>query len=186
MEIATNSHWTNLGEILQCSFIMGNMGNKEGGELHLVGNVDLQIDLGVTPILTFYHTCHIEYIYEYIRMYTYIDIVVYQIFLSITSIILVVDRNGPPLIVDPFQNFHNAIDKYLTMHHFATETYTHLHISVTKRCIEGYGTSRLWDLCNWSRGLLWQLLTLSEMWNKSEKYEVRTAWLMVKGTGNLF
>ena len=27
---------------------------------------------------------------------------------------------------------HNASDKYLTIYHFVTEMYTHVHISVTK------------------------------------------------------
>ena len=32
------------------------------------------------------------------------------------------------------------------MHHFVTEMCTHMHISVTKWCIVGYGTGALWDL----------------------------------------
>ena len=42
---------------------------------------------------------------------------------------------------------HNASNKYHTMHPFATEMCTHVHISVTKWCIMGYGTGALWDLC---------------------------------------
>ena len=35
---------------------------------------------------------------------------------------------------------------YPTMHHFVTEMCTHVHISVTKWCIVGYGIGALWDL----------------------------------------
>ena len=34
------------------------------------------------------------------------------------------------------------------MHHFVTEMCTHVHISVTKWCIPGYGTGVCWDLCD--------------------------------------
>ena len=36
------------------------------------------------------------------------------------------------------------------MHHFVKEMCTHLHISVTKWCIVGYGTDALWDIWDWS------------------------------------
>ena len=36
--------------------------------------------------------------------------------------------------------------KYPTMHHVVTEMCTHVHISVTKKCIVGYRTGALWDL----------------------------------------
>ena len=39
--------------------------------------------------------------------------------------------------MDPSDKFHNASDKYPTMHHFVTEMCTHVHISVTKWCIVG-------------------------------------------------
>ena len=39
------------------------------------------------------------------------------------------------------------------MHHFVTEMCTHMNISVTKRCIVGYGTGALWGFCNPSIGL---------------------------------
>ena len=42
--------------------------------------------------------------------------------------------------IDPSNKSHNASDKYPTMHHFATEMCTQVHISVTKCCIVGYGT----------------------------------------------
>ena len=35
-----------------------------------------------------------------------------------------------------------------TKHHFVTEMCTCVHISVTKRCIVGYVTGALWDLCD--------------------------------------
>ena len=44
----------------------------------------------------------------------------------------------------------NAPVPYPTMHYFVTEMYAHVHISVTKWCIAGYGTGALWDLCNMS------------------------------------
>ena len=48
--------------------------------------------------------------------------------------------------IDPSHKSHNASDKYPTMHHIVTEMCTHVHISVTKWCIVGYGTVELWDL----------------------------------------
>ena len=42
--------------------------------------------------------------------------------------------------VDPSHKSHNALDKHPTIHHFVTEMCTHVHISVTKRCIV-YDTS---------------------------------------------
>ena len=48
----------------------------------------------------------------------------------------------------PAHKSHIASDKYPTMHHFVTEMCTHVHISVTKWCIVGYGTGALWDLCS--------------------------------------
>ena len=50
--------------------------------------------------------------------------------------------------IDPSRVSHNALGKYPTMHNFATEMCTHVHISFTKWCILGYGTSALWNLCN--------------------------------------
>ena len=44
--------------------------------------------------------------------------------------------------------FHNALDRYPTMHHFATEMCTHKHNSFTEWCIVAYGTGTLWGLCN--------------------------------------
>ena len=41
------------------------------------------------------------------------------------------------------------------MHHFVTEMCTHMHISVTKWCIVGCGSDTLWDLCNWSIGIIY-------------------------------
>ena len=43
---------------------------------------------------------------------------------------------------------HDALDKYPTMHHFVIEMCTHVHNSITKRCIVGYGTGASRDLCN--------------------------------------
>ena len=40
-------------------------------------------------------------------------------------------------------NPNNALDRYPTMHHFVTEMYTPMHISVTKWCIVGYETGAL-------------------------------------------
>ena len=47
--------------------------------------------------------------------------------------------------IDSYPKHHNAPDKYPTMHHFVTEMCTHVHISVTKRCIVGYGTGTPWE-----------------------------------------
>ena len=49
------------------------------------------------------------------------------------------------LPIDPSQKLHNASVEYVTMHHFATEMCTHVHISVIKWCIVGYGIDALWD-----------------------------------------
>ena len=38
------------------------------------------------------------------------------------------------------------VDTYPIMQSFVTEMCTHVHISVTKCCIAGYGTGALWDL----------------------------------------
>ena len=54
-----------------------------------------------------------------------------------------------PQSIDPFHQSQNASEKYPRMHHFVTEMCTHVHISVTKCCIVGYGTIALWDL--WTR-----------------------------------
>ena len=43
---------------------------------------------------------------------------------------------------------HSESVPYPSMHHFVTEMCTHVHISVTTWCIEGYGTDALWHLCN--------------------------------------
>ena len=39
---------------------------------------------------------------------------------------------------DLLQKYHKAPVPYPTIHHFVTEMCTHVHISVTKWCIEGY------------------------------------------------
>ena len=54
--------------------------------------------------------------------------------------------------IDPSHKSHNASHKYPIMHHFVTEMCTHVHISVTKCCIVGYGTDAFWDLWNGSIG----------------------------------
>ena len=51
------------------------------------------------------------------------------------------DMSDERYSMDPSNKFHNALDEYPTMHHFATQMCTHVHISVTKWCIVGY-------LCN--------------------------------------
>ena len=56
------------------------------------------------------------------------------------------------MLTDPSHKSQNASDKYPIMNHFVTEMCTHVHISVTKWCIVGYGTGALWDLCNRSIG----------------------------------
>ena len=51
-----------------------------------------------------------------------------------------------PLPIDSSHKYHNALDKYPTMHHVVTEMCTYVHISVTKWCILGYRTGALQDL----------------------------------------
>ena len=46
--------------------------------------------------------------------------------------------------INPSHKSHSALDKYPTMHNFVA----HVHISVTKLCIMGYGTAAFSDLCN--------------------------------------
>ena len=50
------------------------------------------------------------------------------------------------VVIDPSRKSHNASNKYPTMHHFITEMCTHVHISVTKRCIVGFWTGAFWEL----------------------------------------
>ena len=49
--------------------------------------------------------------------------------------------------IDPSRKSHNASDKYPTNDN-ATFCNRNVHISVTKCCIVGYGTSALQDLSN--------------------------------------
>ena len=65
--------------------------------------------------------------------------------------------------IEPSHKSHNASDEYPKMHHFLAEMCTHMHISVTKWCIVGYGTGALWDLRNWSivSGLMMGCVTLA-------------------------
>ena len=48
--------------------------------------------------------------------------------------------------IDMLHKYHNAPVPYPTMHHFATEMYTRVHISATKWRIAGYLSNALWDL----------------------------------------
>ena len=83
--------------------------------------------------------------------------------------------------IDPSHKSHNASDKYPTMHYFATELCTHVHISVTKWCIMGYGTFALWDLCHTSFAPFW---INHDVWIKietfSSKREFKRAYYWVK------
>ena len=54
----------------------------------------------------------------------------------------------PVISIDPSNKSQNALDHYTIMHHFVTEMRTHVHISVTKWCILGYGVGSLWYLSN--------------------------------------
>ena len=72
----------------------------------------------------------IIYIYMYICKYTYIHIHIYIWSISSTH------------------KSHNTADTYLSMQHFVTEMCTHVHISVTKWCIAGYGIGAFGDLQN--------------------------------------
>ena len=45
------------------------------------------------------------------------------------------------LTIDPSHKSHNALGKYLTMHHFVTEMYTQVHIC--------YNNVALWDVWDW-------------------------------------
>ena len=63
------------------------------------------------------------------------------------------------LLYDIFQNQSSLMHKYHhvlipdpTMHHFATEMCTCVHISVTKCCIGGYMSNALWDIWDGSFG----------------------------------
>ena len=59
------------------------------------------------------------------------------------------DADHARYCTDPSHRSHNVLDQYPTMHHFVTEMCTHVHISVTKWCIVGYGIGA-WDLHYWS------------------------------------
>ena len=58
------------------------------------------------------------------------------------------------LAIDLLHKSHNAPVPYPTMHHFVTETCTHVHLSVTKWCIVGYLSGALWDL--WDASIVMQ------------------------------
>ena len=49
------------------------------------------------------------------------------------------------LHIYPSHIYHNASDKYTTMHYSVTEMCSCVHISVRKWCILRYGTGALWD-----------------------------------------
>ena len=59
------------------------------------------------------------------------------------------------LSIDPPHISPNALNKFQTMHHFLTEMSTLVHISLTKRCVVGYGPDALWDMCN----IYWTAIT---------------------------
>ena len=61
--------------------------------------------------------------------------------------------------IEPSHKSHNSSDKYPTMHCFVTEMGVYVHISVTKWCIVGYGTSVLWDM--WDRSNRLEILKIS-------------------------
>ena len=63
------------------------------------------------------------------------------------------DGTASDVTIDPSHKSHNASHKYPIMHHLVTEMCTHVHISVTKCCIVGYGTDAFWDLWNGSIGM---------------------------------
>ena len=69
------------------------------------------------------------------------------------------------LALDPSHKSHNALDRYPMMHHFVTEMCTHVHVSVTKWCIGGYGTDILWDLH--TRSKKWFGAMISHTWGPS-------------------
>ena len=55
--------------------------------------------------------------------------------------------------IDLLHKSFNEIVQYLTMHHFVTEMYTRVHISVTKMCIVRYMSNALWNFSDGSIGL---------------------------------
>ena len=73
--------------------------------------------------------------------------------------------------IDPSHKAHNASD-YPTMHHFVTEMCTHVHISVTKCCIMGYGTAKIsssmkaWAMSHFTPniGIILGMRSVSERW----------------------
>ena len=71
--------------------------------------------------------------------------------------------------IDPSHKFHNASDKYPKMHHFVTVMWTHVHISVTKWCIMGYGTDALWGLWDWSICMPLGLCKETVKWSMTQK-----------------
>ena len=50
--------------------------------------------------------------------------------------------------IDPSHKTHNALDKYLTMHHFITEMCIYMHISAFLLKMVHCGAGASWDLCN--------------------------------------
>ena len=78
--------------------------------------------------------------------------------------------------IDPTHKPHSAPVSYPTMHHFVTEMCTHVHISVTKWCIVGYGTGVLWDLCY--RSVTWTFVTMVLCGIVCEIRSLLTHWLL--------
>ena len=61
----------------------------------------------------------------------------------------------PPILwIDPSPKYHNALVLYPTMHHFITEMYTCVHISLTKWCIAEY----VWCIVGYVRWVFWRFL----------------------------
>ena len=68
------------------------------------------------------------------------------------------------VLIDPSHKSHHASHRYPIMHHFVTEMCLHVHISVTKCCIVGYGTDAFWDL--WHGSIPWdELYTVGCLYN---------------------
>ena len=71
---------------------------------------------------------------------------------------------------------HNPSHNYPTMLHLVTELCPHVHISVSKCCIVGYGTNALWDLSEGSIDSYSILVKISKwnvMWTDKHYYILR-------------
>ena len=92
--------------------------------------------------------------------------------------------SGRTKSTDPSHNSHNALVKNPTMHHFVIEVCTHVHIPLTKWCIEGYMAVAFWYLCN--RSTSWLLISWLPASPEHQQIRKIAGCACVGNAGNVF